>query len=359
MTPRLLWATAVASATVSMATQALDISVSGHVNRAIRFADNGTFSDVQHLEPTASRSRFHFTVPEEGNSATTGSVHNDSLLYFSGDFGEVTLGNAPAADNGVMWTNHNGAWMGIDYSPDTNSSLDVMVVNSMSSGYSVFSFFPSVNIGRKNTLRYDTPSIVPVSFSTRVQKNGATDHMWSFAGDTDTWPFRCPPPPPPCCCYRCPNPKPGPFVAWPYLIEDYLNARPKGMNQFMDGSGGIAGDLVFVSDPRFSATRGPDGPDRETDDGPPIDPLHFVQRTIVDAAWRPLDDSGKDYEDLYVSTETGADMEARAIGLGTRYTTGGRVDVYAGFDSYSLDAPGKQLEDINAFHVGSLVSFPG
>jgi hypothetical protein len=36
---------------------------------------------------------------------------------------------------------------------------------------------------------------------------------------------------------------------------------------------------------------------------------------------------------------------------------GSGVDIYAGFNNYSFDMPGKDLEDVTAFHIGSLVTF--
>ncbi|MDE0002334.1 MAG: porin, partial [Rhodospirillaceae bacterium] len=233
---RKLLAVAVAGAVAPMTAQALDVSVSGQVNRAIRFADNGANSDVQHIDGSASKSRFRFTAEGEVMAGLTagahieyGSAHNPgggldidqadtgassntsdkpvatsgmpdpmsaghkhsakqvdarhALLYLSGDFGKVTLGNAPSAGNGIMWTSHNGAWMGTEYSPDTNSGLGVMMTEAdadgnQASGYSVFSFFPSVNTPRTNTLRYDTPSIGPVSLSASIQKDSADGHDW-------------------------------------------------------------------------------------------------------------------------------------------------------------------------------------
>ena len=331
-----LLATAVAGAIAPMAAQALDVSVSGQVNRAIRFADNGVNSDVQNIDGSASKSRFRFTAEGELMAGITAGAHIEygasnnpggsldveaedkgaspdprhSLLYFSGDFGKVTMGNAPAAGNGVMWTSHNGAWMGTEYSPDTNSGLGVMATDGSSSGYSVFSFFPSVNIGRKNTLRYDTPSIGPISVSASVQKDSATGHAWSFGASL------------------------GHDVGAANVIAGLI---------YMEDVLGIAGGLAFANG------------------------------TSVNAAWGSDDDSGEDYEDMYInvshswgsmnvavdyrSTENGADMEGRAIGLGAQYSLGDGVDVYAGFNSYSFDAPGMDLEDINAFHIGSRVRF--
>ena len=348
---RKLLATAVAGAIAPMAAQALDVSVSGHVNRAIRFADNGADSDVQHVDGSASKSRFRFTAEGEVMAGLTAGAHIEvgfasnpgggmdveqadrgagtkktdsggdthmvnqvdarhSLLYLSGDFGKITLGNAPSAGNGVMWTSHNGAWMGTEYSPDTNSGLGVMMTDGMASGYSVFSFFPSVNTARMNTLRYDTPSIGPISLSASIQKDSADGHDWHFGAS---------------------------------LSHDVGAANVIAGLLYEEDVLGIAGGIAFANG------------------------------TSVNAAWGSDDASGQDFEDMYInvahswgnmnvaidyrSTDNDMKMEGRAVGLGAQYSLGGGVDVYAGFNNYSFDAPGKDLEDINAFHVGSRVRF--
>ena len=362
---RKILATAVAGAIAPMAAQALDVSVSGHVNRAIRFADNGVNSDVQHIDGSASKSRFRLTAEGEVMPGITAGAHLEqgmaansgggldieqadtgpggfdfrhSLIYLSGDFGKITLGNAPAAGNGVMWTSHNGAWAGTEYSPDTNSGLGVMMTNgdpatymadlakpmyelnsktcevelvtAVEKQYSVFSFFPSVNIGRKSTLRYDTPSIGPISVSGSIQKDGATDHAWSFGAS---------------------------------LGHDVGAVNVIGGMILMEDVLGFAGGLAFANG------------------------------TSVNAAWGSDDSAGQDYEDMYVNvahtwgdmsvaidyrtTDNDMDMEGRAIGLGANYSLGSGVDVYAGFNTYSFDAPGMDLEDINALYVGSRVRF--
>ncbi len=334
---RKLLAVAVAGAVAPVGAQALDVSVSGQVNRAIRFADNGAGSDVQHVDGSASGSRYRFTAEGEVMGGITAGAHIESewasnrgwqadvdqpdaptsdgfrhsYIYFSGDFGKVTLGRTSPAGNGAMWSSHNGAWMGTEYSPDTNSGISV--VNSADdslSGYTVFSFFPSINIGRADILRYDTPSIGPVSFAASMQKDGATDHKWSFGAS---------------------------------LSHDVGAANVIGGLILMEDVLGISGGIAFA------------------------------QGTSVNAAWGTDDDAGEDYEDMYInlahtwgnmsvavqyrSTENGDDMEGDTIGLGASYSLGSGVDVYAGFNNYSFDAPGSDFEDVNAFHLGSRVRF--
>ena len=326
----------VAGAIAPMVVQALDISVSGHVNRAIRFADNGSGSDVQHIDGSASKSRFRFTAEGEAMPGVTAGSHieqgfavspssgfdleapeagegrfdlHHSYLYFSGDFGKTSLGNAPVAGNGTMWTSHNGAWMGTEYPPDTSSGLGVTITDSGLSGYSVFSFFPSVNVGRANILRYGTPSIGPVAGIIKVDVRQ----------------------------HRAPMPK-------------RKLKKTKGTSEKIE-------NLVLMGDVLGFA-----------------DGIAFANGTSVSAAWGWDDLSDQDYEDMYVnvahtwgkalvaidyrSTGSDANMEGRAVGLGAQYVLGGGVDVYVGFNNYSFGSPGKEvMEDVDAFTIGSPVVF--
>jgi hypothetical protein len=331
---RKLLAVAVAGAVVPMVAQALDVSVSGRVNRIVRFADNGAGSDVQHLNgPSASR----FTFAAEGEvmeglifganqdigwrSNASASVETDdpgpkhddfrrSYLYFGGDFGTVTMGHATEAGNGAMWAPYNGAWAGVEYSPDSNSAIALVTTNEDETSYTVASFFPSVNNGISNVLRYDSPSIGPLSFSISTQKDGDTDHSWSFGA---------------------------------------------GLSHDVSGTA-VAANLVYREDV-FGIAGG----------------LEFAQGTSVNAGWGTDDSSNQDYEDLYVqlghswgnmsvalqyrTTDNASDMEGRSIGLGANYSLGSGVDLFAGFNNYSFDASGPDLEDVNSFHIGSQVTF--
>jgi hypothetical protein len=258
----------------------------------------------------------------DGADAGTSQGFRHSYIYFSGDFGKLTMGHTSPAGNGAMWSSHNGAWMGTEYSLDSNSTIAVMTTDGVSAG-SAAAYMPSVNIGRRNVLRYDTPTIGPVSFAGSVFKpdsNGSessldqTDadesHHWSFGAN---------------------------------LSHDVGAANVIGGLLLMEDVIGISGGIAFANG------------------------------TSVNAAWASDNDSGEDFEDMYVnvahswgnmsvaidyrSTDNAENMEGRGIGLGGQYSLGGGVDVYAGFHNYSFDRPGMDLEDINSFIVGSRVRF--
>jgi hypothetical protein len=335
---RKLLAAAVAGVVAPMTAQALDIGVSGHVNRMVRFADNGAGSDVQHLDHTASRSRVRFTAEgevmpgitagariEKGfgsnrgwqadiDTADTGPGEDFrfSELYFSGGFGKVTLGHASRAGNGQMWQSHNGAWAGTEFGVDSNSSISVMATDGTSAG-TVGGYFNNGAIapGRANILRYDTPSIGPIALEVSMRKDGADEHKWEFGGS---------------------------------LSHDVGGASVIGGFAYSEDALGMSGGIAFA------------------------------QGTSVNVAWGNDDTGDRDYEVVYAnvahswgatsvaiqyqSTTNAMDMDGQNIGLGVNQSLGSGVDVYAGFNNYTFDdMTDRDLEDVNSFHIGSRVRF--
>ena len=159
-------------------------------------------------------------------------------------------------------------------------------------------------------LTYETPSIGPITVPVSVQKDGTTGHSWSFGGSLAH------------------------DVGAANVIADLIH-----MDHILGNAGGLA----------------------------------FANGTGANAAWGSDNDAGADHEDMYTnvahswgnksvaidyrSTENDDDLEGRAIGPGAQYALGGGVDVYAGFNNYSFDIPGRDFEDFNAFHAGSAVVF--
>ena len=335
---RKLLAVAVAGAIAPMTASALDVAVNGQVNRAIRFADNGANSDVQHIDGSAWGSRFRITasgevmegltagaymeqefatnrgwnvdVDVEDDGASTSLRH--SYLHLGGNFGTVKMGNTDPAGAGLMWTAYNNAYTGTEYSVDTNSSISVMTAGNDDSGHNVGNFLPSITTSRANVLRYDSPSIGPVSVQVSLHKADATGHQWNFGAKLNQ------------------EFGPGTLKMGIQLAEDVL---------------GIAGGVMFANGTAVNAAWGND--DRGTTDREDIyaSVTHTWGNTTVALGYRTADD------------DTAAALEGRGIGLGVNHSLGSGVDIYAGFNNYSFDMPGKDLEDVTAFHIGSLVTF--
>ena len=145
-------AVAISSAlAVPMAAHAVSFNVSGQVNKAIMFADDGAASDIFFVDNTASNSRVRFTGSEDlGNGITAGfriefatqvnanytqtikrggDVANygsgnagfgfrKSEAYFSGNWGTLSLGHGPTASDSMGDADLSNTWLA-DFSTTT------------------------------------------------------------------------------------------------------------------------------------------------------------------------------------------------------------------------------------------------
>lgn len=210
-----LVAAAVASAlAIPMAAHAVKYSASGQVNRAIMFADDGVDSDTMHVDGDASGTRFRFTGSEDiGNGLTAGfrleveAQSNDSNavtmdgqrngndptltsglaqrhwdLYFSGDFGTLTLGQGSDATDGVAFADLNNAWLVVENATDFGGSLAFRTSAGGTTGATVGSVTTSYDGGRRDRVRYDTPAIGPLSVAVSHATNDRVDAMVKIAG---------------------------------------------------------------------------------------------------------------------------------------------------------------------------------
>lgn len=334
---RKLLAVAIAGAIAPVTAQAIDVSVSGHVNRMIRYADDGHDSDVQHLDNGASGSKWRMTAEGElDNGLTAGAYIESSFasngsgavgthdkkdlkpsdgfrhsnLYMSGNFGKVTLGRAAVAGSDAMWQSHNGAWAGAEYSSaEVASAVQLRTSGGEQLGNSLYSAFGSVSRSRADILRYDTPSIGPVRLSGSI---GNEEDDWSVGA---------------------------------YLSQDV-------------GGGGLIAGAIF-DDNQFGVSGG----------------FQFANGTSVNLAYGTNEVGDRDdHRDIYANLahswgDTSATidyrtvenwstgLDATSIGLGMNHSLGGGVDVYAGYHHYSFDKEMTDIENVSVFHVGSRVRF--
>ena len=366
-----LLAAAVAGAIVPVVAQAVDVSVSGHVNRMIRYADDGHDSEIQHLDSGASLSRWRMTAEGEldggmmagatiesafsSNSAGTplnsgaGGKDNTSLrhsyIWLSGNFGKLSLGHTSPAGTGSMWSSHSGAWAGTEYSttenangvllrtsggthPDhfldrvtetnvTHGALDkdgkVTHETSEVKGVTLWSAFKSVYTSRSDVLRYDTPSIGPVSMGVSI--DGAD--MWAVQGSLNT--------------------DMGGVSVTGGAVFAEANADDKLF--------GISGGVAFGNGTSVNAAYGTNDSFDDDHSDAYINLSHSWGNTSVAIDYRSVDNATPG-------------MEGQSIGLGFNQSMGNGVDVYAGYHNYSIDMDdGTDVEDVDVFHIGSRVKF--
>ena len=188
---RKLIAAAVTSAlALPLAAQAVEFSVSGHVNRSIVSVDGGGENkpgtpddydgDVEHIEGNMSPSRFRITGSEELENGMTAGVNFEagvdsytvrhSNVYLNTAGGKISIGHTSAAADGMAHANLGGpSWM-------------AGVTNYCAWGVSNAAVCSANDGGRHSVLRYDTPSIGPASIAVSTGNNDYFDIKLSIAG---------------------------------------------------------------------------------------------------------------------------------------------------------------------------------
>lgn len=177
---RKLIAAAVASAVaLPMAAQAVEFSVSGHVNRAIISVDGGdNDGDLTHVDAGSSETRFRFTGSEELENGMTAGVNLEygltgnvrhANVYLSTAGGKLSVGHTSAATDGMAHARLGGpSWLG--------------GVTNWCSYHSTGPACPSNDGGRHPVLRYDTPAIGPASISVSTGNDDYWDIKLTVAG---------------------------------------------------------------------------------------------------------------------------------------------------------------------------------
>ncbi len=190
--------------------QAVDFKISGQINRAMLWGDNGNDDDVKFVDNDNSSTRFRFTGSNDFNEVWTvgivwenqmesnSSADTDIDIGENGDtgdvtfterkmefyvnhkkFGRLTLGQGDTASNGTSEVDLSGTDV-VNYSSIEDMAGgfnfrtdDDVVVTSVGSAFSNFDGF-----GRRDRVRYDTPKFGPVYFSGSYM-NG---QIWDVAG---------------------------------------------------------------------------------------------------------------------------------------------------------------------------------
>lgn len=193
-----LLAVAVSSAlAVPMAAQAVKYKLSGQVNRAVVYLDDGVGSGVQHVDNISSGTRWRMTGSEDiGNGmqagfnwewqsstnpgfskgpkdAATGQSQDmrKAEVWFSGQWGKLSVGKGDGAGNGATEVDLSDTW-NVNYHGRTSfgggtawrssAAGNPTIAGGLTHG-STFSEFDAFS--RNDRVRYDTPAIGPVTVS--------------------------------------------------------------------------------------------------------------------------------------------------------------------------------------------------
>ncbi len=202
--------------------QAVDFKISGQINRAILWGDNGDENDTKFVDNDNSSTRFRFTGSNEfdenwkvgivwenqmesnsssdtdidigGNSDTTDVTFTERKMEFyihHNRWGRVWLGQGDTASNGTSEVDLSGTDVvnyssiedmagGFTFRDDDGTPIgNGDGTNSLVSIGAVFSNFDGFS--RRDRIRYDTPKFGPVYFSASYMNGQSWDVAGRFA----------------------------------------------------------------------------------------------------------------------------------------------------------------------------------
>jgi len=208
---------AIAILVVLPVAQALDFKISGQVNRAVLWGDNGNDDDIKFVDNDNSSTRFRFTgenefdnnwkvgfkwenemqsnpsnstdidIGENGDSTDVTFNERHMDIYFQhSKFGKLSLGQGDTASNGTSEVDLSGTDV-VNYSSitDMNGGFnfrddDDNIITDIGDAFSNFD-----GLSRDDRIRYDTPKFGPVYFSTSYENGQTYDFAGRFAYQWD------------------------------------------------------------------------------------------------------------------------------------------------------------------------------
>jgi len=218
MNKKLLTVAIAGAMAAPMTAQAVKYQLSGQVNRAVVFMDDGQQSDVRNVDSITSGTRFRLRGSEDlgngmkvgfywelqtsssassgqrpdldgdgTNGITSGSAIRQANVWFSGGWGKLTLGQQDGAGNGATESDLSGTAIAGTYSGRTSFTGGILWRTSTGAGlglagltsggtHSNFDAF-----SRYDAVRYDSPALGPVTLSASV----GNDALWEVAARVD------------------------------------------------------------------------------------------------------------------------------------------------------------------------------
>jgi predicted porin len=213
MNKKLLTVAIAGAMAAPMSAQAVKYKLSGQVNRAIVFQDDGAQSDVRHVDSISSGTRirlrgsedlgngmkagFYWELQTSSNPSSNafpdqnsdGNQNTNNIrqahVWFSGNWGKLSMGQLDGAANGAVESDLSGT--GITGASVFRSSFSGGMGWQFSGGgatgithgstYSSYDGF-----SRYDGIRYDTPALGPVVVSASI----GNDNKWDVAARVNT-----------------------------------------------------------------------------------------------------------------------------------------------------------------------------
>lgn len=221
MNKKLLTVAIAGAMTAPMAAHAVKYAISGQVNRAMVFQDDGVQSDVRSVDSISSGTRFRFLGSEDlGNGMKVGMSYEmqtssnpssssrpdqnaarntDALqvrqanVWFSGNWGKLSIGQLDGAGNGAVESDLSGTIMAGTGATGRNSFTGGMRWRTTRAGGAQLTngatgltagntYNSNDSFSRYDGIRYDSPALGPVVVSASV----GNDQLWEVAAKVNT-----------------------------------------------------------------------------------------------------------------------------------------------------------------------------
>jgi predicted porin len=190
--------------------------LSGQVNRAVIYQDDGDSSEVRNVDSSSSGTRFRFRGSEDlGNGMKVGMYYEVQIqsegssgaypnkgkdtdgslgvrqanVWFSGNWGKLTIGQGSGAGHGAVEADLSGTGIsgaapgrtsftgGMRWQPSNTATPAASAALTQGKTYSIHNAF-----GRNDNLRYDSPAFGPATLAVSIDN----DQTWEVAGRVNT-----------------------------------------------------------------------------------------------------------------------------------------------------------------------------
>ena len=333
--------------------QAVDFKISGQINRAVLWGDNGNDDDVKFVDNDNSSTRFRFTgentfdevwkagivwevemqsndssdtvidIGENGDSSDV-DFNERKMEFYVGHkkFGKLSLGQGDTASNGTSEVDLSGTDV-INYSSIedmaggfTFRTDDDVVVTSVGNAFSNFDGF-----SRRDRIRYDTPNFGPVYFSGSYMNGQSWDLAGRFAYE------------------------------WQGIGKLAAAAHYTGADTQRDPYKQYSGSASFLFDFGLNFTAAYGG--RNDQEGRDEDPYNVYGKLGYKfGKWA----FSVDY--TYSENVDQDNDEAQSVGLAAVWNVWESVEFYGSYRWHSLDRDNvSNIEDLNAAMLGGRVKF--
>lgn len=333
---------------------AVSFKVSGQINRALEYVDNGDDSELFHVDNDNSSTRFRFVGSEEiGHGMTAGIVwetefqsnpsnkidvgqNNDGLspslderifeAYFSGTWGKASIGQGDGAANGTAEVDLSGTSV-VTYAGVNDMAGGVHFVNSSGAQITEIDNTRSQfdGLSRNDRLRYDSPKLGPITLSGSITDGDA----WELAARSSTEMEGL-----------------GKIAAAIGYVDTEDRENSSGVKLDFEQ---FDGSVSFLHDSGVNLTLSygsRDWDNRSEDSTNYYVKLGFKRgKHAVSVEWGQTDDLEEDGD------------ESSNYGAGYVFNLYKGIELYAGYRLYELDRSGVSTEDISVLMAGTRVKF--